>query len=81
MHRLRMLSTAYLAALLIFFNFVILDAVNPDTGSTGLNVGSAITPAIFGWIMDRGDPQIVFWLAALFMFGALGTVVAAKATR
>lgn len=49
--------------------------------STGLNVGSAVTPAIFGWIMDRGDPQIVFWLAALFMLGALGTVVGAKATR
>lgn len=49
--------------------------------STGLNVGSAITPAIFGWIMDRGDPQIVFWLSALFMFGALATVVGAKATR
>ena len=49
--------------------------------STGLNVGSAITPAIFGWIMDRGDPQVVFWLSALFMLGALATVVAAKATR
>ena len=49
--------------------------------STGLNVGSAITPAIFGWIMDRGDPQIVFWLSALFMLGALATVVGAKAAR
>ena len=44
MHRLRMLSTAYLAALLIFFNFVILDAVNPDAGSPGLKV-VRITPA------------------------------------
>ena len=49
--------------------------------STGLNVGSAITPLLFGWIMDQGDPRWLFWLAALFMLMALGTVFATKAAR
>jgi MFS family permease len=47
--------------------------------STGLNIGSAITPAIFGWILDQGDPRWLFWLAAIFMVLALGTVFATKA--
>jgi len=56
MHRLRLLSTLYLAALLIFFNFVMPDAVNPDAGSPGLNV-VRITPA--GTDVPSGR-QIVF---------------------
>ncbi|MEE4606556.1 MAG: hypothetical protein V2J65_35115 [Desulfobacteraceae bacterium] len=44
MHPLRLLSTAYLTALLISFNFVMPDTVNPDSGTPGLNV-VRITPA------------------------------------
>ena len=49
--------------------------------STGLNLGSAVTPLIFGWILDQGDPRWLFWLAASFMMLALGTVFATKAAR
>ena len=35
--------------------------------STGFNIGGAIGPVIFGWVMDRGDPTWVFFGAAMFM--------------
>ena len=38
--------------------------------SSGANIGGAVTPLIFGWVMDNSDPRIVFWLsAALTMLG------------
>ncbi|MFT3804231.1 MAG: MFS transporter [Burkholderiaceae bacterium] len=40
--------------------------------STGFNVGGAIGPILFGWIMDHGAPRWVFGATALFM---LATVV------
>jgi len=49
--------------------------------STGLNLGSAITPLLFGWIMDLEEPRWLFWTAAAFMLAALATVYAAKAVR
>jgi MFS family permease len=33
---------------------------------TGLNVGAAITPLLFGLILDVGEPRLVFWLLAGF---------------
>jgi MFS family permease len=33
---------------------------------TGLNVGAAITPLLFGLILDLGEPRLVFWLLAGF---------------
>ncbi len=35
--------------------------------STGFNIGGAIGPMLFGWIMDRGQPQWIFGAAAGFM--------------
>ena len=29
--------------------------------STGLNVGSALTPLLFAWALDSGEPQVIFW--------------------
>jgi len=49
--------------------------------STGLNLGSAVTPVLFGWIMDVGDPRWLFWAAAAFMLLALGTVFITRAAR
>ncbi|MFT4102463.1 MAG: MFS transporter [Burkholderiaceae bacterium] len=40
--------------------------------STGFNVGGALGPILFGWIMDHGAPRWVFGATALFM---LATVV------
>jgi len=36
-------------------------------------LGNAITPAIFGWVMDNADPRWVFWGSAACMLIALLT--------
>ncbi len=40
--------------------------------STGFNIGGAVGPILFGWIMDHGAPRWVFGATALFM---LATVI------
>ena len=49
--------------------------------STGLSLGSAVTPILFGWLLDHGDARWLFWGASGFMILALGTVFLAKSTR
>lgn len=46
--------------------------------SVGMGVGASIAPLIFGWIMDSGRPDWVFFTAAIFM---LATLLAALAGR
>ncbi|MDP7548210.1 MAG: MFS transporter [Alphaproteobacteria bacterium] len=46
--------------------------------STGLNLGGAITPVFFGWLMDQGEPRLLFWFAPIFMLLATLTVLAAR---
>ena len=41
--------------------------------STGFNIGGAIGPIIFGWIMDRGEPRWIF--AASVFFFALAVIL------
>ena len=43
--------------------------------SSGLALGNAITPAIFGWVMDNADPRWIFWGSAACMLVALLTYV------
>ncbi len=35
--------------------------------STGFNIGGIIAPLIFGWVMDHGDPNWIFYGAVLFI--------------
>ncbi len=35
--------------------------------STGFNIGGAVGPVLFGWLLDSGRPQGIFWSAVLFM--------------
>jgi MFS transporter, FSR family, fosmidomycin resistance protein len=42
---------------------------------TGLNVGGAITPVLFGLLLDHGAPQLVFLLMAVFAAAVIGIVV------
>jgi MFS transporter, FSR family, fosmidomycin resistance protein len=42
---------------------------------TGLNVGGAITPVLFGLLLDHGAPQIVFLLMAVFALAVTAVVV------
>jgi MFS transporter, FSR family, fosmidomycin resistance protein len=50
---------------------------------TGLNIGAAITPLLFGVLLDHGEPRLVFWLLAGFFALAvvLVLVVQQVATR
>jgi MFS family permease len=42
---------------------------------SGLDLGSALTPLLFGWLLDRGEPRMVFVLSAAFMLLTIATVV------
>ena len=42
--------------------------------STGIGVGGAIMPLVFGFVLDLGDPRWVFWLAGVFFIIALVTI-------
>ncbi|HEX7075559.1 MAG TPA: MFS transporter [Hyphomicrobiaceae bacterium] len=42
--------------------------------STGLNVGGAITPLLFGLVLDAGEPRLVFLLLSVFVLLGIGTI-------
>jgi len=42
---------------------------------SGLDLGGLIAPAILGWFIDRGSPQIVFFATAVFWLLAMPTVL------
>lgn len=46
--------------------------------SAGIAAGSAVAPIPFGWLLDTGRPQWVFYLIAIFMAVALVTVIVPK---
>ena len=46
---------------------------------TGLNVGAAITPVLFGLLLDLGEPRYLFLLLASFLVAAAGVVLLAQA--
>ncbi len=46
--------------------------------TTGMNVGGALAPVFFGWLVDEGLEAWVFILAALAMLLALGAALAAN---
>lgn len=48
--------------------------------STGLPLGSALTPVPFGFLIDRGHPELVFALVAVLLIVSLGCVAWARAT-
>lgn len=45
---------------------------------TGLNVGGAITPVLFGLLLDHGAPQLVFLMMAAFAVAVTWIVVLAQ---
>jgi len=42
--------------------------------STGFSIGAVIGPLLFGWLMDRGQPRLIFILVAVLTFVALPLV-------
>jgi MFS family permease len=49
--------------------------------STGISIGSALAPIPFGWLLDTGRAEWVFYLIAIFMIVALVTVVVPKTLK
>jgi MFS transporter, FSR family, fosmidomycin resistance protein len=48
--------------------------------AAGGSVGGIVTPPLFGWMLDQGDPQGIFWIMAIFMVIAVATVLPGKKT-
>jgi MFS family permease len=42
---------------------------------SGLDLGSSLTPLLFGWLLDRGEPRMVFVVSAGLMLLTIATVV------
>jgi MFS family permease len=43
--------------------------------TTGYSGGQIIGPALYGWIMDFGRPELVFWASAAFSTLAISTML------
>lgn len=43
--------------------------------STGFNIGGMIAPLLYAWLLDRGEPRMVFALVTVFILLALFTVI------
>jgi FSR family fosmidomycin resistance protein-like MFS transporter len=46
--------------------------------STGINIGGMIAPITYGWLMDHGQPQIIYAIIIAFIFLALVTAITRK---
>jgi len=42
---------------------------------SGLDVGSMVTPVIFGWLLDRGEPATVFYTVVAVLVASILTVL------
>jgi MFS family permease len=42
---------------------------------SGLDLGSAVTPLLLGWLMDRGQPRQVFVFAGMMLLVTIATVL------
>lgn len=42
---------------------------------SGLDLGSCLVPLAFGWILDHGDPRVLFLAVGVLMLCTVGTVV------
>lgn len=46
--------------------------------TTGAAIGGTMAPIVFGWILDKGEPQWVFYIIALGLVAVAATVLAPK---
>ncbi len=47
--------------------------------TTGAAIGGTLSPILFGWILDHGEPQWVFYIIGLGLLAVAATVMVAKA--
>ena len=43
--------------------------------TTGFNIGGMVSPLLFGWLMDRGEPRMIFAIVTAFIVLALLTAI------
>jgi MFS transporter, FSR family, fosmidomycin resistance protein len=43
--------------------------------TTGFNFGGVISPLLYAWLMDRGEPRAIFMIVVAFIFLALVTAI------
>lgn len=43
--------------------------------STGFNLGGMISPLLYGWLMDQGEPRAIFMIVFAFILLALATAI------
>ena len=43
--------------------------------STGFNLGGMVAPLLYGWLMDRGEPRVIFMIVTGFILLALITAI------
>jgi len=43
--------------------------------STGFNIGGMVAPPLFGYVLDRGDPRLLFVIAAAVSLATVVTVL------
>ncbi|MCH9050608.1 MAG: MFS transporter [Proteobacteria bacterium] len=48
--------------------------------SAGASVGGALSPVLFGWVIDLGKPEWVFYLLAIIMVLSIATAMVPKGT-
>jgi MFS family permease len=44
----------------------------------GFSIGGAGSPLLFGWLLDNGQPSVIFILSAVFLALALGSLLLAQ---
>jgi MFS family permease len=49
--------------------------------TTGFNVSAVIAPLLYGWLMDQGEPRIIFICAAAFTALSLTMANTARAKK
>ena len=49
--------------------------------TTGYSGGQILGPAIYGWLLDFGHPQLVFWTSAAFSTLAISTMMTGRLWR
>jgi FSR family fosmidomycin resistance protein-like MFS transporter len=45
---------------------------------SGLDLGGLVAPLVFGWVLDRGHPALIFAGSAAFMLLAVPTVIGVR---
>ncbi|MFM1815165.1 MAG: hypothetical protein RLZ98_1860 [Pseudomonadota bacterium] len=46
--------------------------------TTGASIGSSMSPLLFGFILDMGEPQLVFYIIGILMLAVAATAIAPK---